>query len=149
MTRTRILAAWGVLSLGILSEGCQSARVISKDESGGVISIPANSDAWPFRFRSKANELLAKECPEGYIIEREEEVITGQQTVVNEEERNRTQQISKRASLSVGNTTTTETTSDITEWRIHYRKKTAEDDAENPIEPASMELEETADADER
>lgn len=142
MPRTASRSVLLLLTVAIWGMGCQSARVISKDESGGVISIPANTDAWPFRYRSKANELLAQHCPEGYVIEREEEVITGQRTIVEQDEQNRTQQISKRTSLSMGNTTTTETTSDVTEWRIHYRKKTAEDDRESSVHAASLEIEE-------
>ncbi len=109
-------------------EGCSSARVVSQQESSGVIAIPANTDMWPFRYRSKAEALLAQQCPEGYVIELEEEYVTGQSTNVQEDRREDEHQISKRASFTVGSTSTNTTTTDVKEWRIHYRKKEADEE---------------------
>lgn len=120
--------AWLLAGLLPLSAGCQSARVVSKSEEGGVIAIPANNDMWPFHYRTKAQELLARECPEGYVIELEEEYVTGQATSTNVEDKSRTQQITKNASVTLDSTQTNSTTSNVTEWRIHYRKKTPEDE---------------------
>ena len=102
-----------------------------RTQAGGVIAIPANSDTWPFHYRRKAEEILARECPQGYEIELEEEYVTGQTTSTNVDEQNRSQQIAKHASLSVDSTHTTSTTANVTEWRIHYRKKSSENDSDN------------------
>lgn len=107
----------------LLSCGCQSARIVSKSDTEGVIAIPANSNSWPFHYRAKAEELLSRECPEGYEIVLEEEFVTGQSTTTDESDENRTQQITKNASVSFDTSRTTSTTSNVTEWRIHYRKK--------------------------
>ena len=131
LSRQQLALCIGLAFTG--ATGCQSVRVVSTGESGGVIAIPANTDMWPFRYRSKAEALLAQKCPEGYIIELEEEFVTGQTTNVQENHRQDERQISKRASFTVDSTNTTATTSDVKEWRIHYRKKTAdeeEDEAE-------------------
>ena len=105
--------------------GCQAARVVSRTSDGGVIAIPANNDLWPFHFRSKAESLIAKQCPEGYVIEDEEEVVVGQTTTVHQDQASNTNQITKHASFTTGASTTTASTSDQKEWRIHYRKKRA------------------------
>ena len=114
--------------------GCQSVRVVNKSETGGVIAIPANTDMWPFRYRSKAEAMLAQQCPEGYIIELEEEFVTGQTTNVQEDHRQDDRQISKNASFTVDRSSTTATTSDVKEWRIYYRKNTAEDETEAAVD---------------
>ena len=145
-TRWRMAA---LLSMATLcSSGCPSVRVVSKQESGGVIAIPANTDIWPFRYRSKAEAMISQQCPEGYIIELEEEYVTGQQTRVEEEHRDNTQQLSKRASLTVETSNSTATTSDTKEWRIHYRKKTAAEESQSEREVAEMSGDEVAEADE-
>lgn len=131
-SRLRRAVLTGLLLLG--ATGCQSVRVVSQGETGGVIAIPANTDMWPFRYRTKAEAMLAQRCPEGYIIELEEEFVVGQSTNVQETHRQDEQQISKRASFTVDSTNTTATTSDLKEWRIYYRKKTAEEDAEEEEE---------------
>jgi hypothetical protein len=120
------------LSLSLIgTSGCQSVRVVSQSESGGVIAIPANNDMWPFHYRSKAEALLVQQCPEGYVIELEEEFVTGQTTNVQEDHRQDEHQISQRASFTVESTNTTATTSDVKEWRIYYRKRSADDETEN------------------
>ena len=128
--------------------GCQSVRVVSQGETGGVIAIPFNSDMWPFRYRSKAEAMLAQKCPEGYVIELEEEFVTGQTTNVQEDRREDAHQISKRASFTVGSTNTTATTSDVKEWRIYYRKKGAEDEegASGQRDQAELDSEESEQA---
>ena len=120
--------AWLLAGLLPLFTGCQSARIVSKSEDGGVIAIPANNDMWPFHYRTKAEELLTRECPEGYVIELEEEYVTGQATSTDVDDTSRTQQITKNASVTLNSTQTNTTTSNVTEWRIHYRKKTPEDE---------------------
>ena len=106
-------------------------RVVSQSDSGGVIAIPANNDMWPFHYRSKAEALLTQQCPEGYVIELEEEYVTGQATHVQEDHRQDEHQISQRASFTTESTNTTATTSDVKEWRIYYRKRSADEETEN------------------
>lgn len=139
-SRWRRAVLTGVLLIG--ATGCQSVRVVSQGQAGGVIAIPANTDMWPFRYRSKAEAMLAQQCPEGYIIELEEEFVVGQSTNVQESHRQDEQQISKRASFTVDSTNTTATTSDVKEWRIYYRKKTSEEEEEAEIVEAAAEEEE-------
>jgi hypothetical protein len=61
--------------------GCgSSARYVAATNDGGIIAIPANTDDWPSHYRRDANELMAKKCPRGYVIDHEEEITTGQVT---------------------------------------------------------------------
>ncbi len=123
-SRIRLAFLIGVIAAGAC--GCPSVRVVSQQDSCGVIAMPANTDMWPFRYRSKAEALLAQQCPEGYIIELEEEYVTGQTTSVQEDHQENEHQVSKRVSFTTGSSSTTSTTSDQKEWRIHYRKKSAD-----------------------
>lgn len=124
LSRFRLAVLIGVIAAA--ASGCPSVRVVSQQDSSGVIAIPANTDMWPFRYRSKAEALLAQQCPEGYVIELEEEYVTGQTTRIQEDHQENEHQVSKRVSLSTGSSSTTATTSDQKEWRIHYRKKSAD-----------------------
>lgn len=67
------------LTLGLLLVavcGCQTPDVhyVSDTDTGGVVGIPNNSDVWPTYYRTKALELIAAKCPNGYEIVHEEEV---------------------------------------------------------------------------
>ena len=55
--------------------GCGTTGVhfVSQTPDGGVISIPNNSNQWPTYYRNRAEELMRQKCPDGYVIEREEE----------------------------------------------------------------------------
>jgi hypothetical protein len=71
------LAAVGLCLLAAM--GCASgARYIVRQPNGGMVSIPENSDVWPTYYRSKADELMKKQFPGGYVVDREEEVVVGQ-----------------------------------------------------------------------
>jgi hypothetical protein len=146
---------WQALVCGLLTVaplaavGCQSARFVQTQASGGVVAIPSNTNSWPNYHRDHALELIAKKCPNGYVIDREEEVVVGQRTQVD------TQRDTQRdPSVTVGGltgsssnnnkggksssdgiaavtfngdtrTSTQQTihASDITEWRIYYHAK--------------------------
>jgi hypothetical protein len=49
---------------------------------GGVVAIPANTNAWPYYYRDKAIELIESESPGGYDIVREEEAVARKVTHV-------------------------------------------------------------------
>ena len=59
--------------------GCSSARYVSRDQQQGIIAIP-NTSTWPVDHREKAMELMQAHFPEGYVIEKEEEVVIGTET---------------------------------------------------------------------
>ena len=116
----RMLALAGLVLALAAQAGC-NARQVLKEPAYGVVSIPQNSNAWPMRYRDKADEVMQKHFPDGYEIVREEEVVVGQQTRVNEDEERADVAIIDGV-LSVGATErrTTATTTDVTEYHIHY-----------------------------
>jgi hypothetical protein len=40
-----------------------------------VVTIPNNSDTWPTSYRGRALNLIKKQCPDGYTITGEDEVV--------------------------------------------------------------------------
>ncbi len=72
--------ALGLLVSAMMSAGvgCMQARYVLLEADGGAIAIPHNSNAWPCYFRDQAETLMKARCPQGYLIEREEEVVVGQ-----------------------------------------------------------------------
>jgi hypothetical protein len=100
--KVRSLVLLSVLAL----TGCMSARVVSRDPTGGVVAIPENSNSWPTRYHDQAIALIKQDCPD-YAIVREEEVVTGTVTTDRESTDTRTRETQNR-----------------TEWRITYRKAT-------------------------
>ncbi|MBM3992970.1 MAG: hypothetical protein FJ303_02270 [Planctomycetes bacterium] len=116
------LCAWLALLAACTLTGCSSARIINKTADGGCVAISENSDAWPSYNRTKALDLIGKECPKGYKIIREEEFVTGQ-TVSNNTTRD-TRETPLVKGVSATQTTTQRTTDvrDKTEYRIWYQK---------------------------
>lgn len=125
-----MLRRWAVLCLPVfLGIGCMNARVIQRDPIAkrAVVTIPDNSNSWPSRHRRHAEELMAKEFPNGYVIEREEEVVTGQITHTNTNtERHGVPVLS---AVGLGPTyedrATTTSSTDVKEYRIWFRAKDA------------------------
>ena len=112
-----------VLLLLAMSSGC-AARQVYRDTDSGIVAIPSNSNAWPLRFRDKADELMAGHFPNGYEIVREEETVIGQTTSYEEDETHTdVEVIDNLLSLCTTETSGTETTMDETEYRIHYRRR--------------------------
>jgi hypothetical protein len=61
------------LSFCLLLCGCFSAvRMVSETPNGGVVVMPNNSNQWPTYYRNRAEYLMSRKCPKGYVIEREE-----------------------------------------------------------------------------
>lgn len=105
MMRSLVFLA-GVVALLVVS-GCQQARYVLRTADEGVVAIPANS-SWPVNHREKAVELMTAHFPNGYVIDREEEVVVGMETAHHGQE--------GEESWFSGTVTT-----DKTEWRIVYR----------------------------
>jgi hypothetical protein len=101
-----------LFALGL--SGCTTgARYVTTTSTCGIVAIPSNSDKWPNYYRKQAEELLQAKCPDGYVIELEEEFIPG---------------ANQRKRRSDGSTETTGFF-DHTEWRIYYRRKDAPEGA--------------------
>ncbi len=105
MIRSVVLLT-GMLCLVVVS-GCQQARYVLRTADEGVVAIPSN-DSWPINHREKAVELMTAHFPNGYVIDREEEVVVGMETAQHGQE--------DENSWFSGTVTT-----DKTEWRIVYR----------------------------
>ncbi len=61
--------------------GCMgSVHSIARDSEGGVISIPKNTNTWPFYYRRQAEMKMAQQFPNGYEIIREEQAIIPPET---------------------------------------------------------------------
>ncbi len=114
------------LLLGLtVCAGCASpAKNIEKNRDGGIVSIPANTDAWPSHNRRAALDLIQKHVGVNYEIVQEREVVVGQSTTNNQQVN--TEQTPGRFPFLAPNekqTVTNNTTShDVTEWRIWYRR---------------------------
>ena len=94
----------------LLCCGCQQARYVMQSHDRGVVAIPSNS-TWPVNHREQAGVLMAGHFPEGYVVEREEEIVIGAETTHNDF-------VNEDADFWFGATVTT----DRTEWRITYRR---------------------------
>lgn len=139
-----------VLLLALALAGCQGPRLVRVDGEGGVVAIPSNTNYWPTYYRDKAELLIQSKCPDGYEIIREEEKVTGQvvhtdtQTTTEEAptmmlggssgKSNHDHDHGESFSESFGgfavplgetqqNTEQRTSYHDVTEWRIHFRKK--------------------------
>jgi len=58
----------------ILLVGCGQVRLIRDAPDGGVVGIPNNTNEWPSFYRDRAESLMKRKCPEGYVIVGEQEV---------------------------------------------------------------------------
>jgi hypothetical protein len=102
----RNLLLLSLVSLLFTLTGCQSARYILKEGDHGIIAIPNNSN-WPVDHRANARELMDRHFPNGYVIDREEEIAVGNEL-----------------STHAGEFSTVTLSQDTTEWRISYRQQT-------------------------
>ncbi|MBX9582652.1 MAG: hypothetical protein K2X87_20280 [Gemmataceae bacterium] len=121
--------------------GCAGggARYVSKQGDGGVVAIPADTDAWPTHYRKKAEELIVRHVGPDFEVVGEGEVVTGQST-------NHDQKVQRDKTFNTTNPflpaekdtiNTTTTTRDITEYHITYRRRgSAGVPAAGPVTPA-------------
>ena len=120
------VALWCVCGLAGLS-GCNSARYVTVDNSGGIVAIPDNSNKWPSYNHRHAEELMQAKCPGGYVIDREEEVVTGttQYTDTTTNTRGDPLLAAIRVAPVTQDTQQKTTSTNQTEWRIYYHRKDA------------------------
>ena len=105
--------------------GCANARYVQKVGDEGVVAVPVNSDAWPSYNRTSALKLIEQHVGPGYEIVEEREVKTGTATT-NTQNTNREQTFNSEVPFLPAErqtTTTTTTAAAITEYHIHYRKR--------------------------
>lgn len=123
MFRARFLLPALVLALaGVM--GCTStARMVQGTPDGGTVAIPSNSNFWPCYHRDEAERLMARKCPNGYEIVKEEEVVTGKQATTSESV-DRSTDKAKTGPRERTTTSTVTTMKDQTEYRITFRAKT-------------------------
>lgn len=136
MVRGALLA---VLVVGMLA-GCAQVRLVERHANGGgVIAIPSHAAIGQNRHRKKAEKLMSEMCPGGYVIDHEQEVITGQVTQTNTNV-NRSG-VPVLAAFGLGPTFedqhSTVSTTDVKEWRIWFRPKDAPPADNLPIRTAT------------
>jgi hypothetical protein len=112
--------------------GCSSARFVVVDGDHGIVSIPSNSNSWPSYNRDAADELLRKRFPQGYVIDREEESVVGQDVTVDHSNDNNT-----NTARVTGVTTdrSVERTRNVTEWHIFFHAKGSPASVQMPTTP--------------
>ena len=109
MTRTR----YSLLLMMLLFSGCAtSARYVVREADWGVVAVPAPT-TWPVNHVDRAKQLMSDHFPDGYVVDREEEVIVGQTTSTNSH-------IHEHG--NGGHEQQVTTTRDQSEWRITYRR---------------------------
>ena len=129
--------AAGLLTVNV--GGCMmapvNARYIYQDGNYGVIGVPHNSPYGMKNYEKQARELMARHFPEGYEIVRTEEVVEGQRVL----DRSRSRQLETEPTISaldqkikLGRLAETDSTQQkdslpITESRIIYKRRSAED----------------------
>ena len=109
-----------LLTITLLT-GCASSRYVMKDAEYGVVSIPSNS-TWPLNHREKAHELMQQHFPNGYSIEREEEVVVGTSTSSHGNLNGHVHGENSPITSYHGSSSEFSSTRDETEWRITYRR---------------------------
>ena len=119
--------------------GCNSARYVTVDSTGGVVAIPSNSNSWPTYNHRHAEELIQAKCPGGYVIDREEEFVTGTTEYVDSTTNTKGDQMlaALRIAPVTQETQQRTTTSNQTEWRIYYHRKDAPMPAAGAAPPAA------------
>ncbi|CAN5834743.1 hypothetical protein BH11MYX2_BH11MYX2_06000 [soil metagenome] len=109
------------LSLGlfVVLAACGSARVISRNQSGGVIELQGDRG----KAMEQANQEMSAHCgPNNYQIVQEGEEVVGQDTVVQEDTATDNHQSrTGRHSSTDSSTTQTSSTRAATAWRVHYQ----------------------------
>jgi hypothetical protein len=126
----RPLAMFFLSWLGLMGlSGCGTARLVQVDQGGGVVAIPANTNAWPTNYRKQAEELMRQQCPAGYEIVSEREEVVGHVETTDTETQAppRAEFVGVSVPLDNSPERTKQTThvQDVTEWRIYFRHKGA------------------------
>ncbi len=111
---------WGMVCFYLLLLiGCGGGRYVLKEGDQGIVAIPTDTDRWPEYYRTKAHDLMMKHFPEGYVIEKEYEVVTG--TVTTNHEYTDTDHVGPFVLSEETETRTS--THNTTEYHICYRRR--------------------------
>jgi hypothetical protein len=102
--------------------GCSEARLVSCAPTGGVVAIPNNSNTWPCYHHKHAEELIREQCPQGYVIDKEEEVVVGTTEHVHTDTDRKGDPLLAALKIAPVNETTHQTTTveEKKEWRIYF-----------------------------
>lgn len=122
----------------LFAVGCAGpARYVTKQGAEGVVSVPDDSNRWPHYYRNQAVDLIQKHVGGDYEIVKEEQVVTGQVTK-NDQHIDREEQphIIPWMAKETQRVQNTATTTDVTEWRITYRKRTGPSVGASTVVPA-------------
>ena len=122
----------------LLAAGCAGpARYVTKQGAEGVVSVPDDTNRWPHYYRNQAVELIEKHVGSDYEIVKEEQVVTGQVTRNDQHvQREEHPSIIPWMATETQRVQNTATTSDVTEWRITYRKRNGPTTASSSVVPA-------------
>lgn len=122
----------------LLAAGCAGpARYVTKQGTEGVVSVPDDSNRWPHYYRNQAVELIEKHVGQDYEIVKEEQAVTGQVTHNDQHvEREEHPNIIPWMATETQRVKNTATTTDVTEWRITYRKRNGPTTAASTAVPA-------------
>jgi len=103
----------------VVLAACGSARVIQRNQSGGVIELSGDRG----KAMEQANQEMSAHCgPNNYQITQEGEEAIGTDTVVQEDtaQDSRSSRSGRRQSTDTSSTTTQQTRT-ATAWRVHYQ----------------------------
>ena len=107
------------VGLFVVLAACGSARVIQRNQSGGVIELSGDRG----KAMEQANQEMSAHCgPNNYQITQEGEEAIGTDTVMQEDtaQDSRTSRSGRRSSTDSSTTQTTSTRT-ATAWRVHYQ----------------------------
>ncbi len=107
------------LGLFIVLAACGSARVIQRNQSGGVIELSGDRG----KAMEQANQEMSAHCgPNNYQVTQEGEEAIGTDTIQQEDtaQDSRTSRSGRRSSTDSSTTSTTSTRT-ATAWRVHYQ----------------------------
>ncbi len=119
----RIVMAALVMATGIGLAGCSSARYVLREPGRGIVATPANTNAWPWKHRDDAEKLMQQHFPAGFHIDREAEAVVGKTTTSGEDtDGQKVLLAGGLVTLDNGQRRSISTTTDVTEYRIEYRR---------------------------
>jgi hypothetical protein len=135
MSRQSVFAC-GFWAFLVAISGCSSARYVSIEPNGGIVAIPSNTNSWPDYNRKNAEELMKEKCPQGFVIDREQEVVIGttEHTDVNTEKTGAPLLAALKVSPVEEKRTEKTYRTDRTEWRIWFHAVDAEPVGRAPTE---------------
>jgi hypothetical protein len=128
-------AICSVLLVGL--SGCCTARFVSVDQTSAVVAIPNNSNSWPSYHRQHAEQLMREKFPEGYVIDHEEEVVTGSTALTRTNTQTKGHRLLAALKVSPVEEETQQATTyvDQKEWRIWFHAEGAPPAARSAIAP--------------